>query len=59
MRILLGAAALLCLVLCILFPLMHFLGVLEEAAFKQGLAMSSLGWFLFRAGKGQPEATRN
>lgn len=47
MRFLLGAAAILCLGLCLVAPFLHLFGRLDEAAFKQVLTWASLGWFVF------------
>lgn len=49
MRLLLRIAALLSLALCLLFPLLYFLGQMDEPGFKNALALSSLAWFLFAA----------
>lgn len=47
MRTLLLIAALLSLALCLAFPVLFFLGRMDESAFKTALALSSLGWFVF------------
>jgi|YNPMSStandDraft_1061717.scaffolds.fasta_scaffold00461_2 hypothetical protein len=47
MRLLFGWMSLLCLGLCLAVPFLHFFGQLGEDAFKQILAFSSAGWFLF------------
>ncbi|MCL6546433.1 MAG: hypothetical protein K6T61_14505 [Bryobacteraceae bacterium] len=47
MRLLFGLTSLLCLALCLAIPLLHFFAWVDEAAFKQILALSSAGWFLF------------
>jgi len=39
--------SLFCLGLCVAVPFLHFFGRVDEAAFKQILALSSAGWFLF------------
>ena len=47
MRYLYAALSIGCLALCLAAPVMCFLGRVDDAAFKNILAVASLGWFVF------------
>lgn len=47
MRYVYATASIACLAVCLVAPLMCFLGRLDEAAFKNILAVASFGWFVF------------
>lgn len=47
MRYLYATLSIGCLAVCLAAPAMCFLGRLDEAAYKNILAVASLGWFVF------------
>lgn len=47
MRYVYATLSIACLAVCLTAPVMCFLGRLDEAAYKNILAVASLGWFVF------------
>ncbi len=45
MKIWFAAGSILSLILCLLSPVLYFLGRLPEGGFKRALLLASLGWF--------------
>lgn len=59
MNALIALLAWLSLAACVAAPLLRFLGLLEEDAFKTMLLLASLGWFVFATLKQtRPRASR-
>jgi len=46
-RILFGTLAIASLALCLIFPILHFLGRIEADRFKSGFLFASVAWFVF------------
>jgi hypothetical protein len=47
MRAIFGAAAGVCLLSCLVLPLLYFLGRMDMDSFRNLLAAASVGWFVF------------
>lgn len=46
-RVLFAVLALCCLAVCLMTPVLHFLGSLTSEAYKDIFLAGSLGWFVF------------
>jgi len=46
-RILFEVLAIISLVLCLVFPILRFLGKIEADRFKSGFLFASIAWFIF------------
>ena len=46
-RILSGILSLVSLALCLVFPIVHFLGRIKADRFKSGFLLASIAWFIF------------
>lgn len=46
-RMLLGILSMVSLALCLVFPIIHFLGRIEADRFKSGFLLASIAWFIF------------
>lgn len=42
-----GLLSLVSLALCLVFPIVHFLGKIQSGRFKTGFLLASIAWFVF------------
>lgn len=46
-RIIYGILSLISLALCLIFPIVHFMGKIKADRYKSGFLFASLAWFIF------------